>query len=110
MADMLDDDDKIRENVLTSYKTSDIVTLTLFKKCSRWSLVSFLFKLMAKNENTFQRDFLQNMKVTGLKIKADVDLTDTKNLYIQVDGEVVTLDKPEFEIRLFSDVVTVFSR
>ncbi|KAJ8303484.1 hypothetical protein KUTeg_019880 [Tegillarca granosa] len=52
MADMLDDDDKIRENVLTSYKTSDIVTLTLFKKCSRWSLVSFLFKLMAKNENT----------------------------------------------------------
>lgn len=47
----------------------------------------------------FQKDFLQNLKVTGCKVKADVDPADKSNLYLQVDGEVIGLDKPEFEIR-----------
>lgn len=58
----------------------------------------------------FVKDYIRNERVTGAKIKIkNHEETDQQEIYVNVDGEIMKLWKPEFEVRLLGRLLPVFS-
>lgn len=56
----------------------------------------------------FERDYIRGDRVIGLKMKFQPDYGDQRPNLINVDGEILELPKPDFEIKyayiLFSTI------
>lgn len=89
----------------------DRTVMTAYERCSRMDLMGNFMKLVGGKPETLLSDFIHKKKVTGVDVTINNDKGQFKSqeLGINVDGEKVELEVPEFQIRLLGQLLTIFS-
>ncbi|XP_046544645.1 ceramide kinase-like [Haliotis rubra] len=93
------------------------LSLYITGKCKLSNHMKQLRKVQLQSKDCWDYDFVDQLRVQGFRVRfpntpqlqtpeGEALLTD--KYYLNCDGEVVTIDRPEFEVRLHRDVVSLF--
>ncbi|XP_041359229.1 ceramide kinase-like [Gigantopelta aegis] len=95
----------------------DALTMFTTSKCKFSEHVRHLISVKEHRPDCFDFDFVKQRRVRGYRVKlsggpvttnSDGETVLVDKYYINCDGEVITVSKPEFEVRLHKHVIPLF--